>query len=123
MYHICVRLQNTLLAFLSILSESVYLLLQQRLTTFREVAIEDGHGNREKFKIMMAEYEKYKDLWGQNIEYSHSAGPSQNYSEFDILDKFNLILLNFSQPRKGGWICKWCISFMTPQPLTEWKRM
>ena len=40
---------------------------------------------------MMAEYEKYKDLWGQNIQYSHSAGPSLNYSESDIPIEFNLI--------------------------------
>ena len=51
---------------------------------FREVAIEGEEGNREKLVVMMGEYEKYKDLWGQNIEYSHSAGPSLNYSESDI---------------------------------------
>ena len=66
--------------------------------TFRDVAIEDKHGNREKLKIMMAEYEKYKDLWGQNIEYSHSAGPSQNYSESDIS---TLCFLNIISQEKG----------------------
>ena len=46
--------------------------------------------------VMMAEYEKYKDLWGQNIHYSHSAGPSQNYSESDISIEFNPIFSEYS---------------------------
>ena len=49
---------------------------------------------------MMGEYEKYKDLWGQNIHYSHSAGPSQNYSESDISTLFFLNIL--SQEKEFG---------------------
>ena len=30
--------------------------------------------------IMKEEYERYKELWGLNLQYSHSAGPTQNYS-------------------------------------------
>ena len=59
-------------------------MFHRQLATFREVAIGDGHGNREKLETMMAEYEKYKDLWGLNIQYSHSAGPTQNYSELKL---------------------------------------
>ena len=34
---------------------------------------------------MKEEYERYKDLWGLNLHYSHSAGPTQNFSEYSDL--------------------------------------
>ena len=39
-----------------------------------------GH-DEEKLMLMKQEYERYKDLWGLNLHYSHTAGPTKNYSE------------------------------------------
>ena len=47
---------------------------------FREVAEMRGH-DEEKLLLMKQEYERYKDLWGLNLFYSHTAGPTKNYSE------------------------------------------
>ena len=48
----------------------------------RQVNDEDEQSDREKLLVMKTEYERYKDIWGLNIRYSHSAGAVQNYSEF-----------------------------------------
>ena len=45
---------------------------------------EEEQRDGDKFMVMMKEYEKYKDQWGLNIHYSHSAGATQNFSEFDV---------------------------------------
>ena len=37
--------------------------------------------DREELMLIRAEYEKYKELWGLNLQYSHSAGAAKNYSE------------------------------------------
>ena len=50
----------------------------------REVTIKEEQRDGDKFMVMMKEYEKYKDQWGLNIHYSHSAGATQNFSEFDV---------------------------------------
>ena len=47
----------------------------------REVTDEKEQSDAEKLMTMKQEYERYKDLWGLNIHYSHSAGPTQNYGE------------------------------------------
>ena len=47
---------------------------------FREVAEMRGH-DEEKLMLMKQEYGRYKDLWGLNLHYSHTAGPTKNYSE------------------------------------------
>ena len=50
----------------------------------REVTTERKQNDLGKLMLMRQEYERYKDLWGQNIHYSHSAGPTQNYSELKL---------------------------------------
>ena len=65
----------------------------------REVTEEkEQNDEADELMRMKQEYERYKNLWGLNLQYSHSAGPSQNYSEltFDIISRF----LFFPQPRK-----------------------
>ena len=47
-----------------------------------------GH-DEEKFMLMKQEYERYKDLWGLNLHYSHTAGPTKNYSELKNLRSFS----------------------------------
>ena len=94
---------------------------------FREVAEMRGH-DEEKLMLMKQEYGKYKDLWGLNLQYSHTAGPTKNYSELrtwdhSLLNIWKSIWPNFYQPRKRAWTCKWCTSSLTPQLLTAWKRM
>ena len=42
----------------------------------------------DELMVMRTEYEKYKDLWGLNIHYSHSAGATQNYSELGNLNYY-----------------------------------
>ena len=42
--------------------------------------------------IMKEEYERYKELWGLNLQYSHSAGPTQNYSEFESNRRFPMFV-------------------------------
>ena len=37
---------------------------------------------------MKQEYERYKELWGLNLQYSHSAGPTQNYSGLESNEIF-----------------------------------
>ena len=48
--------------------------------------------------LMRQEYERYKDLWGTNLHYSHSAGPAQNYSELKLK---TLIYLFISAAKKS----------------------
>ena len=36
----------------------------------------------EKLTHMKTEYERYKETWGLNIYYNHSAGAAQNFSEY-----------------------------------------
>ena len=40
--------------------------------------------DREELMLVRAEYEKYKELWGLNLQYSHSAGAAKNYSRLDV---------------------------------------
>ena len=42
---------------------------------------------------MKQEYERYKDLWGLNLYYSHSAGPTQNFSELESDGLFLIVVL------------------------------
>ena len=56
--------------------------LQLDILSFRDVNNEEEENDRENLMTMRAEYERYKDLWGLNLHYSHSAGPTKNYSEF-----------------------------------------
>ena len=51
----------------------------------REVTDEKGQqSNKEKLIAMRDEYEKYKELWGLNLHYSHSAGAARNYSKLHV---------------------------------------
>ena len=53
----------------------------------RDVTDEKGQqGNKEKLVAMRAEYEKYKELWGLNLYYSHSAGAARNYSKLQMFN-------------------------------------
>ena len=61
----------------------MYFFMKLRLSS-REVMTERQQNNLGKLMVMRQEYERYKDLWGTNLHYSHSAGPSQNYSELDL---------------------------------------
>ena len=45
-----------------------------------------------KLMLMRQEYERYKDLWGTNLHYSHSAGPTQNYSELKLKTLFSVFV-------------------------------
>ena len=55
------------------------------LTFSREVSDEEGEqSDEEKLMAMRAEYEKYKELWGLNLQYSHSAGAAKNYSRLIV---------------------------------------
>ena len=58
----------------------------------REVTDEKEQSDAEKLMTMKQEYERYKDLWGLNIHYSHSAGPTQNYSELVVSYKISAFL-------------------------------
>ena len=49
--------------------------------TFRDVNNEEEKNDGEKLMMLRTEYERYKDLWGLNLHYSHLAGPTQNYSK------------------------------------------
>ena len=49
---------------------------------FSRISDEEEQSGKEKLMIMRSELERYKDQWGLNIHYSHSAGAIQNYSEF-----------------------------------------
>ena len=40
--------------------------------------------DREELMLIRAEYEKYKELWGLNLQYSHSAGAAKNYSRLIV---------------------------------------
>ena len=44
----------------------------------------EEQNDKEKLMIMRTEYERYKDLWGLNLHYSHFAGPTQNYSKYNF---------------------------------------
>ena len=68
--------------------------------THREVTSEEEQRDGEKFMVMMKEYEMYKDQWGLNIHYSHSAGATQNYSEFPA-SKLTIFSSLFSAEKKG----------------------
>ena len=51
----------------------------------REVADEKEQSDAVKLMTMKQEYERYKDQWGLNLQYSHSAGPTKNYSELYLV--------------------------------------
>ena len=52
-----------------------------------------GHGEKDngKFMQLKEEYERYKDLWGLNLQHSHTAGPSQNYSKSNLLESITTL--------------------------------
>ena len=58
--------------------------LHKYFLSFREVNNKEEQNDKEKLMIMRTEYERYKDLWGLNLHYSHTAGPTQNYSEHNL---------------------------------------
>ena len=59
--------------------------MNQNLSFFREVTDEKGQqSNIEKLMAIRAEYQKYKELWGLNLHYSHSAGAARNYSKLHV---------------------------------------
>ena len=49
---------------------------------------------------MKQEYGRYKDQWGLNLHYSHSAGPTQNYSELHKVEC--KIFTFFSREKEPG---------------------
>ena len=70
-----------------------YMLMSQKgksktepaLTFSREEINEEvEQSDKEKLMAIRAEYEKYKELWGLNLQYSHSAGAANNYSRLDV---------------------------------------
>ena len=63
------------------------------------MANEDQESDGEKLMVMRTEYEKYKDLWGLNIHFSHSAGATKNYSKFGC---WQSITKFFVSARKNG---------------------
>ena len=58
------------------------------IPSFRVVNSEKEQNDRENLMTMRAEYERYKDLWGLNLHYSHFAGPTQNYSKGSFFFKW-----------------------------------
>ena len=57
----------------------------------RNVTKEWELADTEKLLIMTKEYEIYKDQWGLNLHYSHTAGPAKNFSVYSsclILQSF-----------------------------------
>ena len=61
--------------------------------------IEQSDG--EKLMTMKEEYERYKELWGLNLQYSHSAGPTQNYSELNQAE-CKILIFCFSREKELG---------------------
>ena len=45
---------------------------------------EGEQSDEEKLMTIRVEYEKYKELWGLNLQYSHSAGAARNYSRLHV---------------------------------------
>ena len=95
-------------------TESQFLLIFSR-----EGTDEKEQSDAEKLMKMKQEYERYKDLWGLNLHYSHSAGPSQNYSELKLKSLFSILF----QPRKKALRFKWCTSTLTLHHLPMLRRM
>ena len=62
----------------------------------------EEQGDREKLLLLRSDYERYKDLWGLNVHYSHSAGPTQNYSEIALKNLFKKKFLVFFGSCKEG---------------------
>ena len=62
---------------------TTYFKFKFQLIFSREETDEKEQSDAEKLKTMKKEYERYKDQWGLNLQYSHSAGPTHNYSELD----------------------------------------
>ena len=60
---------------------------------------EKEQSDREKLSTMKQEYERYKELWGLNLQYSHSAGPTQNYSGLESKYKIFLMLVSAEKKR------------------------
>ena len=46
-----------------------------------ELSDDKKETDMEKLTLMKTEYERYKETWGLNIYYNHSAGAAQNFSE------------------------------------------
>ena len=68
----------------------------------REGTDEKEQSDAEKLMTMKQEYERYKDLWGLNLYYSHSAGPTQNYSEWKK-DEYKIFTFCFSREKELGF--------------------
>ena len=69
---------------------------------FREVNVGEEQGDKEKLLLLRTDYERYKDLWGLNVRYSHSAGPTQNYSEISWKNLLKMFFLLFFCSCKEG---------------------
>ena len=59
----------------------------------REATDEREQIDQKKLMTMKQEYERYKDLWGLNVQYSHSAGSTQNYSELELNGRLLIFVL------------------------------
>ena len=54
-----------------------------------ELSYNKEETHMEKLKLMKKEYERYKEIWGLNIYFNHSAGAAQNFSEYDSKKKYS----------------------------------
>ena len=56
--------------------------------------------------LLRNEYERYKDLLGLNLQYSHTAGPSHNYSELIPSPSHNYseLIPSLSQTQKNNFL-------------------
>lgn len=75
--------------------------------------------------VMKKEYGRYKDQWGQNLHFSHSAGPAKNFSELSHV-RFNFLIhpnfYIFKREEKNQSF-KWSTSTLTLRPLTVSRKM
>ena len=74
---------------------------QFQLIFCREETDEKEQRCAEKLRTMKEEYERYKDQWGLNLQYSHSAGPTHNFSEL-YLAECKIFTLCFSREKEPG---------------------
>ena len=65
----------------------------------QQVKGDGDQSDNEKLLLLRTEYERYKDLWGLNIHYSHSAGPTQNYSKTPFF--FSNNIFSFISDKEG----------------------
>ena len=55
----------------------------------------------EKLTLMKAEYERYKETWGLNIYYNHSAGAAQNFSEYKSKNYTQHIIMSLAAKKSS----------------------